>query len=182
MLVGGEMEFKMKRARWFILGLTAIICIAVYVNWQQVHENGDYITTENDQNSTDKVLGEAAFVKSEVDDTYFENARYTRKKSRDEAIAVLKSIVENEKADADARMNATNNINNYAVTSERETTIENLIKSKGFTECIVFIGKDNVSVVVETAGLKPAEAAQIKDIIVAETSLNPDAVKIIEIK
>lgn len=172
----------MKRARWFILGLTAIICIAVYVNWQQLHQNDGFMTNENDQNSNDKVLGQATFVKSEVDDTYFENARYTRKKSRDEAIAVLKSIVENEKADAEARKNASNNIGEYAIISEKEITIENLIISKGFKECIVFIGKDNASVVVETQGLKPAEAAQIKDIVVSETSLNPDVVKIIELK
>jgi stage III sporulation protein AH len=174
----------MKRARWFILGLTAIICIAVYVNWQQVHTNGDFLSTDNNQNNSDKVLGEAAFVKSETDDTYFENARYTRKKSRDEAIAVLKTVVENDKTDEESRKSASDNINEYAVISEKETIIENLIKSKGFSECVIFIGKDNASVVVKTSeqGLKPEEAAQIKDIVVGETSLSANVVKIIEIK
>lgn len=167
----------MKKTRWFILGLTLVVCAAVFVNWKYVQELEDNVLSNENQEG--KILGDIAFVSS-MDDTYFDTARYTRQKSRDEAIAVLNTIVENEKADAESRIKASENINTYAQITEKEAIIENLIKSKGFSECIVFLSADNASVVVETKALQATEAAQIKDIVITETGLPSGVVKIIE--
>ena len=168
----------MKKARWFILGLTAVICVAVFINWQYVQ--AEQTNNQNEENK--KTLGEESFVKSGDDDTYFDNARFTREQSRNEAISVLKSIVDNENADGNAKLKATEDINEYAVRTEKEASIENQIKAKGYAECIVFLGDDNASVVVQTEGLKTEQAAQIIDLVVSETNLNANVVKIIEMK
>ena len=78
-------------------------------------------------------------------------------------------------------MAASEDISGYAKRAEMETSIENQIKAKGFEECIVFLGADNASIVVKTEGLEPAEAAQITDIVVAETGFSAAVVKIIEL-
>ena len=112
----------MKKTRWIILVLTVIICVAVYVNWDMVSnalKNGG----GKDQEA-DKVLGEESF----VSDSYFENARYTRKKTRDEAIAVLNTIVSSADSDEDAKKTASDDIGNYALASEKESVIEDVYK------------------------------------------------------
>lgn len=175
-------EIKMKKARWLILGLTVIISITVYVNWYFVNkENSMFTVAEGeDYDEYEKILGQSAYVNAE-DSGYFENARYLRKKNRDDAIAVLNQLIENEDADETAKRAAAVAIADYAKTTEKESTLENIIMAKGFTDCIAYIGVDNVSIVVETQGLQPYEAAQIMDIAASETKFSTDVIKIIEI-
>ena len=144
--------------------------------------SAQFTKTEEKPETDGKVLGEEVYVKTSEDDSYFDQARYTRKQSRDEAISVFRSVIENENADSEARLEASENINEYAVRSEKETAAENQIKAKGFEECIVYIGEDNASVMVQTDGLTSEQAAQILDIVAAETNLNANVIKIIEVE
>ncbi len=166
---------KFKKTSWLILGLSLVIAAAVFVNWQFIKNE----TSDKSKENEDKILGEQSYVNAE--DSYVDNARYTREQSRNEAISVLKTIADNENADAETRMAASEDISGYAKRAEMETSIENQIKAKGFEECIVFLGADNASIVVKTEGLEPAEAAQITDIVVAETGFSAAVVKIIEL-
>ncbi len=175
MLLGwkGKVHFG---KNWMVIPIMGmIICVAVLLSAQ--------FTKPEEKPETDgKVLGEEVYVKTSEDDSYFDQARYTRKQSRDEAISVFRSVIENENADSEARLEASENINEYAVRSEKETAAENQIKAKGFEECIVYIGEDNASVMVQTDGLTSEQAAQILDIVAAETNLNANVIKIIEVE
>lgn len=163
----------MKKTKWVILFLALVICVAVFANWELLR--GKF----SGQQST----GGGVLVSDQGQTgSYFENARYTRQKTRDEAISVLNSVIGNAEADEDAKKAAAENINGYAVAAERENKIENLIASKGFSDCVAFVGNDNVSVVVKVSsgGLSAAEASQITDIVVSETGFRTDVIKIIE--
>ncbi len=63
-----------------------------------------------------------------------------------------------------------------------EANIESLIKAKGFAECVVMIGDDGVKVMVQSAGLLPAKAAQIAEIVTSETGEELSRVRIVEVK
>lgn len=139
-------------------------------------------TNKSEPEYNGKVLGEETYVMSAEDDSYFDNARYTRKQSRDEAISVFKSVLNDEKADSAVRLEASESINEYARRGEMETAAENQIKAKGFSECIVYIGDDNASVMVQAQALTSEQAAQILDIVAAETKLNANVIKIIEVE
>lgn len=69
-----------------------------------------------------------------------------------------------------------------AENTEREGNIENLLKAKGFSDVIVYITDDTVSVTVKTEGLTTADTAKIYDIVVSETGISAEKIKIIEIK
>lgn len=171
----------MKKARWIILGLTLVVCIAVYINWEFVNSgNNNFTIADTNDEEYQKILGETTYVNTTETD-YFENARYLRQKNRDDSISVLTELINNENADEDAKCAAASAIAGYAETSETEAMLENIIKAKGFSDCIVFLGSDNVSIVVEASGLKPSEAAQLMDIAVSETKFSADVIKIIEI-
>ena len=121
-------------------------------------------------------------IASPEDDTYFENARYSRKQSRDEAVSVLKSILNNSKSDEATVRAAAAEISGYAARTEMEAQIENRILAKGFRACIAFVSKETASIVVKTEGLTREQSAQILEISVAETGYSADSVKIIELK
>lgn len=164
----------MKKIKWVLLFLALVICAAVYINWGNISKgvaDGTGIDVSKVFVSEDPGSG-----------SYFENARYTRQKTRDEAISVLNTVINNQNADEEAKKTASDNINNYAVSSEKESKIENLVASKGFEECVAFVGTDNASVVVKIGeeGLSSAQASQITDIIVSETGFKTDVIKIIE--
>ena len=69
-----------------------------------------------------------------------------------------------------------------AQTIETEGKIENIIKAKGFSECMVYLDKDKVDVIVQSAGLTDSEAAQIMDAVMSEVEIEESNVSIIEIK
>ena len=66
--------------------------------------------------------------------------------------------------------------------SKAENTIEELVKAKGFSECVAFIDGETASVVVATNGLSEEQAAQIFDIVLSKTKINSENINIVETK
>ena len=62
--------------------------------------------------------------------------------------------------------------------AEKETAAEILLEAKGFEHVVVSITDDMVDVVVNTAELTEAQRAQIEDIVVRKTGMNPEAIVI----
>ena len=181
-----------------MLCLTLVICGAVYLNWR-FNSDGTYnITDALKKPDENKILGQAQFVDGEGDgddsvkvnvtdtpmvttgDAYFTEARLNRQMTRDESLELLRSVAENEAAAADAREKAQVDITALASAMAMESNIEALVKSKGFEECLAIVSGENVNVVVKSDGLLMNEAAQIKDIVVAETGTAVKNIKIVE--
>lgn len=160
----------MKKIRFLILGLSLVLCVAIFANW-------DRISAVNENEETEKVIGSETYVGGE---SYFEAARYSRDRVRAETVSALKEIIADEKTDEETKKSAESDVAFYAKASEAENGIENLVKAKGFSECAAFVGKDNVNVVVEDT-LTAEDAAKITDIAVRQTGFTSDAVKITEL-
>jgi len=168
----------MKKTRWIIVAVSVAVMLAVYLNWKFVNSGGDYILASDTDETYVKTLGGTAYVSNES--SYFDNARYSRTKNRSDAVAVLNNLVSNDDADSDTRKIAAETIAKYAELTEKEASVENLIKSKGYGDCVVFLTEDTASVVVETLGLEPFEAAQIMDLVASSTGFDVNVIKIIE--
>lgn len=166
----------------FVLVLTLVVCVAVYINWRLTRINTDINISS--ASNVDKTLGEAKFVDTTTttESEYFAQARLNKTKSREDSINLLKGISDDTKNDEESRKNALDDLRRLALNGEKEDRIESLIKAKGFKGCIVLIGDKNVSIVVQTDGLKANEAAIIKDIGVSEAGVTADKVLIIEVK
>ena len=63
-----------------------------------------------------------------------------------------------------------------------EAQIENLVTAKGYTDCVAFLGENSISVVVSAVetGLTETDAARIGEIVMEQTGLTADQIKIIE--
>ncbi|WMJ23027.1 SpoIIIAH-like family protein [Paludicola sp. MB14-C6] len=137
-----------------------------------------------DTGSKTKTLGDAQLVsaKSIVDENYFVKARLSRTKARDTAIQTISTILDNEKLTEADKKQASAKAMSITDIIEAETNVENIIKSKGYEDCIVYLTATNATVVVKTKGLDQNQATQIKNIIVTEAKIKGENVSISEIK
>jgi stage III sporulation protein AH len=115
-----------------------------------------------------------------TEDTYFSSIQIDRQRTRDEAIEVLKSVVDNQSATETAKNEALAQINKLADIMEAEANIETLIVAKGFSECVAVISDGSASIVVKCDGLIPAQISQINEIVYEQSGIEPVNVKIIE--
>lgn len=113
-------------------------------------------------------------------DEYFDTAAYNRDRARDEAIEVLSAVVENETALQEIRDQAGADIAALAANISAESNIEELVKAKGFEDCVAIINGDSVSVIVRSDGLLPNEVAQITEIVYEQSGILPTHMNIVE--
>ncbi|MDR0986183.1 MAG: SpoIIIAH-like family protein [Ruminococcus sp.] len=119
----------------------------------------------------------------DVDPTdYFSQVRLARMVSRDSAAEQLGSIIGGGDITADEASTYTMAAVNLSALSEKETMIESLIIAQGFEECVVYLSDDTANIVVKSAGLLPAEAAQIKDILLGEVTIPAENIRIFEVR
>ncbi len=109
---------------------------------------------------------------------YFEKAVIERENTRNEAMDVLKSIADNPDALADAKEQAMLGIAAMADEMSAETTIEQLVKAKGFEKCVCIVSDGKASVVVSAEELTPSQVAQILEIVYLETGILPANTKV----
>ena len=98
----------------------------------------------------------------------------TRAKSKETFLEIINNtnIAEEQKQEAIDGMIALTDV------AEKETAAEILLEAKGFEDVVVSITDDMVDVVVNTAELTEAQRAQIEDIVVRKTGMNPEAIVI----
>lgn len=168
-----------------LASLVLILSIAVYLNYTFAGTGSYDLLAQNPESTADGVnYGEAQFTGasvSEPSDEYFTAARLDRKKARDEAVETLAAALQSAELTDDERELVTGQALAVSKQIESENKIETLVKAKGFTECLAFVNEDSVRVVVRTEGLDSDQAAQIKNIILEETGVEPENISVGEI-
>ncbi|MBR5294989.1 MAG: SpoIIIAH-like family protein [Clostridia bacterium] len=153
-----------------IAGCLVIVAVAGYLNIRY----GITPTQQVSVNENEEVAEETS------SETFFASAIIDRERARGEALEVLVSITEDEEASESAKTDAYTQMERIANETSWEIDIENLVKAKGFEECVAIINEDTANIVVSSEGLTPGEVAQIKEIVYLEASIQPKAIKIIE--
>jgi stage III sporulation protein AH len=158
--------------------------VAVFLNWQYTNSQleMELPVTEAMEDEGD-TYGEAEYVDVTVDEgeAFFVEARMSRQKARDEAVETLAVMLQEADLDSGQREAMTTQASDLANAIETEGKIENLIKAKGFADVMVYYDTQRADVIVKTEGLLANEAAQIKDIILKETSITAQDISIVEI-
>ncbi len=184
---------KIKKRTAIAAVVALLVCTAVYLDWSyQKGLQADKPVGEQQNISDDeeRVMGQLDLVNGTVKDdepatslsAYFAQLRLTRQKARDEAISMLEKTTNDENASKEAKEIAVASITTIAGNAVTEARIEGLILSKGYADCAVFLNDEGVSVVVAPpeGGLKAEDAVRIKDIVVAETNVSVNNIRIIE--
>lgn len=126
--------------------------------------------------------GEAVFVNSSQDSSYFVQAKLDREQSRSKQKDMLNEMLNNEKINDEQKNEVTTAMLQIQQRIEKETAAESMIKAKGFGDVYVRIDDDTVDVVVDKAELTDAEVAQIEDIVKRKTGVSADKIRITPLK
>ena len=193
---------KILRRNAIIITVILFVCAAVYLNWAYNRQEAQLDAGAQDRAESAASLSdgtdglwyeapeaEAAPVQAarspaaEVTD-YFTSARLNRQKARDSAISTLREAAETESASQEAVDEALEAITAMAGYTVSEAEIEALITAKGFQDCIVFLSADSVIVAVPAPaeGLGDSAVSRITDIVLQETNLHTEQIKLIGVK
>ena len=195
---------KMKtNQKMTMLTLAVALGVAVYLNWEYAKTTDNALAAAATPSSTtppavtdqlavdaapeaDKNYGEAQLVSvnSQSGSDFFETARLQRSKTRDEALDALQkslkraTLTDEEKSELTAKLTA--QIESITL----ESDVENLIRAKGFVDCVAFINEGQVNITVMTAndGLTKEEVAQIRDIVLSKCSVSVQNITVVEVK
>ena len=191
-----------------LTSLVLVLAAAVYVNWifsktdaqdynitaklesDIVTETETAVITSADEEMTDvsdsgsKTLGETELVdaKSISAEDYFARATLAKLQARDEAIDTISLILNDENADDASKTAASDQALRLSDNIESETAIENLIRSKGFEECMVYLSGDTANVVVRCDAMDSAKATQIKELVLSESNILAENISIIDLQ
>lgn len=153
-----------------VLAVMVLVGASVYLNWKYAGNVAE----------TDKILGQATLVNENgegvtvtedaaaaSENDYFATARLSRKQARDSAISMLQEAEMDENATEEVCNEASQTLQVLAGYTVAESQIENLVTAKGYADCVVFMGTDSCSVVVDAGenGLEATDVAKIKDIV-----------------
>ena len=116
------------------------------------------------------------------DEEYFSQARLTRTKTRDEAQEALQVMLSDVNLDQEQKDELTAQASAMAQSIETEGKIENLIKAKGFAECMVYCSNEKVDVIVTSPELQEGDVVQIRDIVLEQTEVPVENISIVSVE
>ena len=179
------MNMLIGKKQIILASLVVGLGLAVYVNYQFAQTDSLVVgsTLETEKNYGDAQLVDAGEESLEGSDgeAYFAEAKVTRQRSRDESVETLKTMMADAAVDPDIKAEMALKAAEIAQSIETEGKIENLIKAKGFEDCMVYYDTEQVDVVVRSDGLEPEQVAQMKEIILQETQVPVENISIVEI-
>lgn len=184
-----------------LASLIAALGAAVYLNYQFAATEGEYIasSTDNTVDVQEENYGDATFVDTKTaienhlttstenemvltSNEYFSEAKLTRSKSRDEAVEALKTMLSDDQLTLEQKSALTQQATDFAQSIEVEGKIENILKAKGFSDCMVYYDENKVDVILKEDNLQEEQVTQIRDVILDETKVAVEDIAIIPIQ
>ncbi|MEN6566850.1 MAG: SpoIIIAH-like family protein [Veillonellales bacterium] len=157
------LSIRKGKATSLISVVLIIIVLLAAIIW--VYCRNDQQTKVDRSNAiqvTRSVVAEQAVAVAGPD--FFIEYRLERDKARSEKSDLLREIIKNSKTD-NAREKAQETILKMVLEKQQETELESLIKTKGYSDALVFIKDNSVSAVVKTDSLSREEVVQVADVI-----------------
>lgn len=171
---------KIGKRHVILAGLVLALGAAVYLNWQFAPTE-DFVMPTKSATVSDSELGKAEFVSANASDDSQETlatvsndllteSRLNRQTVRDTVLDELEKQLEAVSTDATLKAQALESRTNHVNNIQLENTVETLIKAKGFTDCMVFINDDKVTVLLlESDNLTSEKISIVTEIIMGQT-------------
>jgi stage III sporulation protein AH len=162
-----------------LAGLAVLLIAAPILNYQ--------INIKNKSTATKSVKPTASLsvqtdTGSVTTGNFFVDYVSEREQKRTAELKYLDSIINDTKTDADTLKTTNAQKASIALSMEKELTVENLLKAKGFDKVAVVYKTGSVSIVIGKSELTDAEVAQILDIARTETGEKAANIRIVPVK
>lgn len=172
-----------------IAAVLVFVGAAVYLNWSYNSRWGAADAAMAKAEDAAMAAAEEEYLaasagQNAVSSAYFDQARLTRQSSRDEALELLELACAEETASQDVIDESMRQINSMASWNLQESLLENELLAKSFTDCVVFVSDEGVTVAVPAPleGLTDVQVAQITEAVISNTDHAATALNIIEVK
>lgn len=109
---------------------------------------------------------------------YFNASRLERDVMYSQMLEGYQKILDNNNSSEKQKTAAQKEIDNINKTKNRIMICENLIRTKGFNDVVIFVNDDSINVVVNKEKLKKEDTAQIQSIIAREMNAKIDDIHI----
>jgi len=147
---------------------------------------------EENQNNTDEHLGDATLVSNNElineenaiiedeseeettetsatqEDEYFQESKLSRDTMYSQTLETYQGILNNSNVSEEQKAIVAQQITELNKEKNAIMICENLISTKGFNNCVIFVNVESISVIIQTDELKQDEIAQIQNIISRE--------------
>lgn len=133
-------------------------------NEQLSNENSESENVE----TTDKNENNIVETNTKEIDEYFSSSKLIRDTMYSQMIETYEKILENQNIASDQKTIAQTEIKNINDCKNKIMICENLIKTKGISDSVIFINGESISVVVRSEKLEQDQIAQIQNIIARE--------------
>ena len=197
---------KIKKGSIAIYILAMMLVTAGY--WNYISNESQTIETvsmsqnnQDSENSRDEHLGDATLVSnnelsneeneiiedeseeesvetSVKEDGYFQESKLSRDTMYSQTLETYQNILNNTNVSEEQKAIVTQEISELNKEKNAIMICENLISTKGFKNCVIFVNVESISVIVEAQELKPDEIAQIQNIISREMSAEVENIHI----
>ena len=176
---------KIKKGSIIVYVLALVLVTAGY--WTYISKESGTLETvsianQNTTNTTDEHLGDATLVsnnevieKEDKKDTtltkqdeYFQESKLSRDTMYSQTLETYQGILNNSNVSEEQKAIVTQEITKLNEEKNAIMICENLMLTKGFEKCVIFVNVDSISVIVGVEELKSDEIAQIQNIISRE--------------
>ena len=162
-----------------IASVALLIGLAVYLNYRWFYDPTSSLGYGENNMEDNYNDSQQTGSNQQTEEDYFAAVSLSRGQSRDEAIEVLKLVIENNEATEEARAEAAEKMSRIALDIQNEANIETLVIAKGFTQCVAVINGDACSIVVNGESLQPNQISQINEIVHEQAGISPANIRII---
>ena len=107
--------------------------------------------------------------------------RLEREQLRSMQTAQLNDIIHDGETDQQTRALAQRTLIDLMAWAEQETTIEGVLRARGYEDCVATIHEDTANILVRAEALTRQETAVILELVLRETDVDSGNVKIIPI-
>lgn len=163
------------------------VCGGIYLNWRYSGgDSTDFVQTLDAQKvmSDDMLVLSDGLAEVSADGTtvsnYFAAVRLSRQQARDSAVTLLQEAMAYEETDTSA---SGAQLEDIVQTALCEAQIESLVIAKGYADCVAYMGDDGISVAVAApeGGLQETDVALVADIVMSQSNLNMDKIRVVEV-
>lgn len=141
------------------------------------NENNKDTKTKEEDDSTENLVETSASTSSDSDE-YFVQSKLERETMYSQMIETYENILNSSNSLETQKQSATQEITKINETKNSIMICENLIQTKGFSNNVVFVNGESVSVIIGAKELKQEETAQIQNIISRELNSNIENIHI----
>ena len=135
-----------------------------------VQTSGDIQANMNEQTNNQVAASQTNNI-PQTDNSYYTQSKLDREKMYSQMLENYQKILEADNLSTEEKTTAQEEIKKINNEKNAIMIAENLIKTKGFEEVLLFVNNGNVSVVVRTEKLDESQIAQIKNIVTRELNV-----------